>query len=104
MDKQENMVKPRQKAYIAGKIEGDPDYRTKFIRAENYYCLCGSLIPLNPAKLPEGMTKAWYMRMCFAMIDEADIVLFLPDWEQSQGARLEHMYAEYTGKKIIFVE
>ena len=43
---------------------------------------------LNHAKLPEGMAPADYMRICFAMIDVADAVVFLPDAAESAGARL----------------
>ena len=37
--------------------------------------------------------------MCFAMIDAADCVVFLPDAEDSAGARLERAYCEYVGKE-----
>ena len=35
----------------------------------------------------------------FAMIDAADVCAFLPDWEESRGARLERAYCEYIGKR-----
>lgn len=91
-----------KRAYIAGKIEGDPNYQNKFHAASDLVKVNGCL-PLNPAVLPEGMDKAFYMRVCFSMIDAADMVCLLPDWETSQGARLEMMYAEYTGKQIVFL-
>lgn len=90
------------KVYIAGKISGDPNYAEKFQIVENEAKLLG-YIPLSPANLPEGMSKADYMRICFSMIDCADAVVFLPDWESSPGATLEHMYCEYTEKMIVFI-
>ena len=54
---------------------------------------------LNPAELPEGMDQADYMRICFAMIDVADAVVFLPDAAESAGARLEMAYCEYIEKE-----
>ena len=54
---------------------------------------------LNPAELPEGMAKADYMRICFAMIDVADAVIFLPGAAESAGARLEMAYCEYIEKE-----
>ena len=54
---------------------------------------------LNPAELPEGMAQADYMRICFAMIDVADAVVFLPDTAESAGARLEMAYCAYIGKE-----
>ena len=56
-------------------------------------------IVLNPAELPEGMEAADYMRICMAMIDVADAVVFLPDAKDSAGARLEKAYCEYVGKE-----
>ncbi|WP_417344296.1 DUF4406 domain-containing protein [Gemmiger sp.] len=86
------------KVYIAGKITGDPGYRDKFAAAEIQLGWQGNTV-LNPAELPEGMAPADYMRICFAMIDVADAVVFLPDAAESAGARLERAYCEYIGKR-----
>lgn len=86
-----------KKLYISGKITGDPDYKEKFekVRKESE----DNYIVLNPAVLPEGMLPADYIRVCFAMIDAADVVLFLPDYKESKGAMLEWDYCRYIGKK-----
>lgn len=91
------------KLYIAGKITGDPDYREKFQRAAKDLEQQGYIV-LNPATMPEGMEPADYMRICLAMIDTAEIVAFLPDWEESAGARLEYEYCTYTGKPTRKIE
>ena len=52
-------------------------YKAKFEEAENFYKKKGYIV-LNPAVLPSGMQPADYMRICFAMIDTADAVSFLP--------------------------
>ena len=88
------------KIYIAGKISGDRNYFEKFEQAQDELEAQGHIV-LNPAQLPEGMSKAEYMRICFAMIDCADCVCLLPDWTQSEGAKLERQYFEYTGKRIF---
>ena len=59
---------------------------------------------LNPAELPEGMEKADYMRICLAMIDCADMVLFLPDSRFSAGAKIEKDYCDYIGKAYWLME
>lgn len=59
---------------------------------------------INPAVLPSGMQPADYMRICFAMIDTADVVAFLPDFKQSNGADVEHAYCLYTDKNIRHFE
>ena len=89
------------KVYIAGKITGDAGYRDKFAAAEIQLGWQGHTV-LNPAELPEGMAPADYMRICFAMIDTADVVVFLPDAKDSAGARLEKAYCEYIGKEMKF--
>ena len=86
------------KVYIAGKITGDPWYRDKFAAEEIQLGGQGHTV-LNPAELPEGMAPADYMRICFAMIDVADAVVFLQDAKDSAGARLEMAYCEYIGKE-----
>lgn len=91
------------KIYIAGKINGDLGYSTKFARAKFALVAEGRTV-LNPANLPEGMATADYMRICFAMMDSADAVAFLPDYTESKGAMLEHAWCEYTGKEIIYLE
>ncbi len=87
------------KIYIAGKIIGNVKYKEIFAQAERAYSKEYSV--LNPATLPEGMSAADYMRICFAMIDTADLVVFLPGWRTSPGARLEKEYCSYIGKGVI---
>lgn len=91
------------KAYIAGKISGDSTYREKFKTAERALSNQGFVV-LNPADLPEGMNPADYMRICFAMMESADIVAFLPDYEQSRGAQLEWSWCQYAGKQTMYLE
>ncbi len=83
--------------FLSGKITGDPNYKEKFDEAQRKIERI-DLVVLNPAKLPAGLFPGDYARICFAMIDAADIVAFLPDWEDSPGARLEKLYCEYTLK------
>lgn len=86
-----------KKIYIAGKITGDPNYQIKFMKARAGLMKQGHIV-LTPAVLPEGMTPADYMRICFAMIDTADAVAFLPDYAESKGAMVELAYCNYVGK------
>lgn len=88
------------KIYIAGKITGESNYKAKFKEAEHKLKAEGHIV-LNPAELPEGMAKEDYMRICFAMIEVADKVCFLPGWYGSDGARLEYDYCTYIGKLVI---
>lgn len=90
-----------KKIYIAGKIAGDSEYLSKFFAAEQQLRQATSdAVVLNPARNPEGLSQAEYMRLSFAMIDAADCVVALPDACISPGARLELCYCEYTGKPV----
>lgn len=91
------------KVYIAGKISGDREYWDKFKWAEEDLEGEGFTV-INPAELPEGLRPADYMRICFAMMDSADIVAFLPDYEQSRGAQIEWAWCQYVGKQTIYLE
>lgn len=91
------------KIYIAGSITGNRHYKSQF-RATEEMLQRERYTVLNPAELPAGMKPADYMRICFAMLDSADIVFFQSGWEESTGARLEFDYAKYIGKPIIAME
>lgn len=73
--------------YIAGKISGDAGYKEKFAAAE--------------AKLPELAYEMYYPINC-AMIDGADAIYMLRDWQQSPGAVKEFLYSGERGIEILF--
>lgn len=89
------------KFYIAGKITGKKGYKEDFKRAERYLEKFGPV--LNPADLPAGLTPENYMSICFPMLFAADVVAFLPGYEESKGAMLEYNMAKYIGKGVIFL-
>lgn len=85
------------KIYIAGKIAGDKRYRAKFREAAKTLEAAGYVV-LNPATLPDGLEQADYMRICLAMLDTADLAVFLPDYQESKGAMVEWGYCQRIGK------
>lgn len=90
------------KFYLAGKISGNPNYKRDFAEAKKVVAKMGQDCSiLSPAILPEGMSKADYMRICFAMVDSADCVILLPNASESEGAMLEKKYAKYIGKTVL---
>ena len=90
-------MEQKKTIYIAGAITGVKNYWEAFEEIEQELNNLGYIV-LTPTRLPQGMTKAQYMRICFSMIDSADGVFFLPNWPQSAGARLEWDYCCYVDK------
>ena len=87
--------------YIAGQITGDPNYRHKFSHAMAVVRKFGHT-PLTSASLPAGLREADYMRISLAMIESADLVLFLPDYTKSEGAIVEWLWCQKTGRAWDF--
>lgn len=91
------------KVYLAGKITGDEEYREKFCRAAEKLEKKHHEV-INPAWLPDGMRPQDYMQICLPMLFTADMAAFLPDWEESSGARLEYELCIYIDKPIFLLE
>lgn len=89
--------------YLSGPITGVPHYWEPFETAEDLVEGLGYTV-ITPTRLPQGMDNSQYMRICLAMIDSADAVLFLQGWSKSAGARLELAYVNYVSKPAVFME
>ena len=87
--------------YIAGRVTGDPNYKRKFNHAMQAVRELGHT-PLTSAVLPAGLREADYMRISLAMIDSADLALFLPDYFKSEGATVEWLWCQKTGRPWDF--
>lgn len=90
----------RKVVFISGPVTGVDKYWEAFEQAEDDLTALG-YIPLSPSRLPDGMSEAAYMRICLAMIDSADAVLFLPGAEGSKGSRVEWAYCGKVGKPTV---
>lgn len=87
--------------YISGKITGDPDYKQKFKRVEEALQRMGAT-PINPARLPEGLDRKFYLPVCIQMLITADVIYLLDDWKESEGAKIEEAVARYQGIPVIY--
>ena len=90
----------RKVIYVGGPITGVPNYWEAFEQADDTLTGMGYTV-LTPSRLPQGMSDAQYMRICLAMIDCADAVVFLHEHTASRGCEVERKYCEYTGKRWL---
>lgn len=88
--------------YISGKITGNPTYQDDFAEAVLKLKEQGYTHIINPCCLSVlNLEYEQYMQITFTMVDVADAVYFLKNWEDSAGAKREYSYALSKNKKII---
>lgn len=107
------------KAYIAGKVTGLP----AGIAARNFRKLEQSLkkeglITRNPVarldrynakRINDGLPplcdnthRKEIMGLCILMLSQCDEIHMLPNWNESEGAIMEHNFAMKTNMKIVY--
>lgn len=93
----------RQVIFISGAISSDPNYKDKFKRKELELRSLGYRV-INPTSIPEDLDYEMQMALCFASIDQADVVYFLSDYKTSLGSTREWHYAKAKNKIILYEE
>ncbi len=89
--------------YISGPMAGLPDHnRPAFFEAEKELQAAGYVV-LNPAKNPDGLTRAQYLDIDLAMVRASDGVAVLSGFKNSLGARAEIALAISNGLPVLSV-
>lgn len=89
------------KIYISGGIAKDPNYLSKFAKAEAGLIAQGHE-PVNPTVSAKGNTYTELLISCFKMQSECRATLFLPDYRDSNGAMAEYYHAQAIGQIMRF--
>jgi len=100
------------KMYLAGKISGE-DYKnvtSKF----NYYMgiyknmedyTKNKVMLINPLEHINKNTEwAEAIKQCLELIKDCDSILFIPDFVNSNGCKIEHYYSTILNKKIYYTK
>lgn len=94
--------------YLAGPITGIPDFRERFAQATNEVLLLGHT-PISPLEVctQAGLTEGVDSYRAFMVADirallACEGLYALVGWENSKGARLEHMIAAALNMEIIY--
>ena len=91
------------KIYIAGKITGDKNYKSKFKRAEKLLRSLGHSV-MNPAWIATSDDFTWtdYMQISGMMQARCNAVYFLKDWKDSEGAKIEFKRCHQLNQTAFF--
>lgn len=81
-------------------ISNNPDYEKQFKKAEDELKKQGYVV-LNPVK-NIGFSYKDYIDMSLAELSKCEAIYMLKNWQFSNGASIEHMYAMTVGLKIIY--
>ncbi|RGB58573.1 MULTISPECIES: DUF4406 domain-containing protein [Bacillota] len=87
------------KIYLAGKITGNHNYKEQFERKQKELEAQGHIV-INPVK-PEGFDYKEYIDMGLSELKYCDAIYLMNGWKESEGARLEFIYAFTVGIGIL---
>lgn len=91
--------------YLAGPMSGIADFNYPLFNATAEKLRAKGYHVENPAEnpVPEGNSWREYMRLSIRQMLTCDMAVFLPNWEQSRGALLEHEVATQLSMPIRMV-
>jgi hypothetical protein len=94
------------RVYVAGPMTGLPDLNFTAFNAEAARLRADGLFVLNPAEHGVVVEAEWgdYLRHDIAGLVSCERIHFLPGWQGSKGARLEHAVAAWLGMLMTFAE
>lgn len=91
-----------KKVYLSGPITEKKNYKGLFLYVEELVKLCDVFRIFNPAsQIPDSLDYEQAMKRCVAALAQYEVIMMLPGWRTSKGARLEYDIALACGINII---
>lgn len=100
------------KMYLAGKISGE-DYKNVTSKFNYYMSIYNNMEDytknkvklINPLEHINKNTEwADAIKLCLELIKDCDSILFIPDFLNSNGCKIEHYYSTMQNKKIYYTK
>lgn len=89
------------KVYISGPMTGKPDLNfPEFMATEDKLQEQGWIV-INPARMPQGLSYAEYMKLDLFLLGMCEAIYLLEGWQHSKGARAELSFAISLGLTIL---
>lgn len=102
-------------AFISGSLTADDPalMQHRRILAEAFgatvrsECRCDTFVPHTDIQEPMSLHGedlwAWAMGLCLSKLEhEADLIVMMPDWQDSRGSRIEHDHALTRGIPVAY--
>jgi nucleoside 2-deoxyribosyltransferase len=93
-----------RRIYIAGPMTGLPVFNFPAFHDAAARLRKAGWDVVNPAENFDGRTdlsREYYLRTDVRLLTECDAIAMLRGWEESRGARLEHLLARELGLKLL---
>ena len=91
-----------KKVYLSGPITGKKNYKGLFLFVEEIVRMCDAARIFNPAsQIPDSLGYEDAMKRCVTALAQYEVVMMLPGWHISKGARLERDIALACGMNVI---
>jgi len=91
------------KFYLSGAITSQPDFKTYFKNHEDRLRHWGITDIFNPAEIdwPQDVKWETCMKYDLKILVDCDVLVLLPNWRKSRGAKLEIRIAKALGIPIV---